>query len=374
MNRGLLSILRRMSGAEPNRVRVLIYGATGYSGALLAEAFLRRGLEPTLSARGEARLAAVAERFGCRYRAVSLDRRDDLERALTEVDVVLNAAGPFGETASPIVAACRSTQTHYLDLSGEHDVFEALAELHVAARRRGVMLMPGVGFDVVASDCLTAHVSRRLPSATHLQIGITGLAPPSRGSAKTVIERAGEGVKIREDGDIQPIPVGSRKRNFDFGNGPTACVAVGFADVFSAYYTSGIPNIEVYYEAIPAIRWAISFEKRLGPVLRTAPWQVWLKAHADLLPAGPSEERRAACQCVVVAEAWDDRGNWVGARLRSPEGYTFTTHSAPRIVERVLQGDFEPGFQTPGRVYGPDFVLSIPGVVREDLGEAAVAS
>jgi short subunit dehydrogenase-like uncharacterized protein len=70
---------------------------------------------------------------------------------------------------------------------------------------------------------------------------------------------------------------------------------------------------------------------------------------------------------VIVVEAEDGCGGRAVSRLRTPEAYTFTGMSALAVAQRVLAGDLEPGFQTPGRVYGPDFVLSLPGTTREDL-------
>jgi short subunit dehydrogenase-like uncharacterized protein len=101
--------------------------------------------------------------------------------------------------------------------------------------------------------------------------------------------------------------------------------------------------------------------------LRTAPWQAWLKAHADLLPAGPAEDERLQREMTIVAEARDDSGHAARARLRTPEAYTFTGCIAAHIARRVLRGDVEPGFQTPARVYGADWILSFAGVEREDL-------
>ena len=95
--------------------------------------------------------------------------------------------------------------------------------------------------------------------------------------------------------------------------------------------------------------------------------QTFLKLQTDFLPEGPSEEERARVSIVVVAEAEDDDGRRVRCRLHAPQAYSFTAHAAPSIALRVLRGDFECGFQTPARVYGPDLALAFPGVSREDV-------
>jgi short subunit dehydrogenase-like uncharacterized protein len=357
-----------MVGPSSTHDPLLLYGATGYTGRLLAEGLRARGLRPLLAARDPTRLAGVAAPLDLPHRAVGLDAPEGLDRALAGVRVVLNAAGPFAHTARPLVDACLRVGAHYLDITGELDVFEGLARRHAEARSRSVMIMPGVGFDVVATDCQAAHVAAHLPGARRLRLGVTGLAPASRGSARTVIEHVGTGTRVRRGGVIRTLPMGALERSFDFGRGPRPSLAVSWGDVSTAFYTTGIPDIEVYYEASPELRATAAVGRWLGGWLRLAPWQAWLQGHADVLPAGPSETQRGRHRCVVVAEVEDDAGGFASSRLESPEGYGFTALSAPAIAARVLADDLEPGFQTPARVYGADFVLSIPGTVRENRG------
>ncbi|MEO8605452.1 MAG: saccharopine dehydrogenase NADP-binding domain-containing protein [bacterium] len=356
-----------MSAADP----LLIYGAAGFTGRLLVERALQLGLRPVLSGRDAAKLAALAAPLGLEYRAAALADATQLDAALAGMRVVLHAAGPFSHTAAPMVAACLRAAAHYLDVTGEVPVIEALAQRHAAARQRGLMLMPGTGFDVVPSDCLAAHVARRLPTARSLALGLTGLAFATRGSAAALAEHAGIGVNVRRGGVITPVPPGSLRRRFDFGSGARDCCNVSWGDVAAAYYTTGIPDIAVYFEATPTLEAMLLANRFLGWMLRSPPWQVWLKAHAALLPEGPTAAERAPRNMVLVAEASDASGRTVRSRLCTPEAYTFTAQVAPVIAQRVLRGDFEPGFQTPGRVYGADFVLQFAGVTREDLPDVS---
>jgi short subunit dehydrogenase-like uncharacterized protein len=230
------------------------------------------------------------------------------------------------------------------------------------------MIMPGVGFDVVASDCLGAHVIRRFPQAKRLVFGMRGLTLAARGSMKTAVEQMGRDTPIRRGGVVTYVAPGTLERDFDYGDGPTPSVAVSWGDVAAAYYTTGVPSTEVYFETTPALRVALAASRLFGWPLRTAPWQAWLKMHVDLLlPEGPSEAERAAIQTVIVAEAEDGRGRRVRSRLRAPQSYTLTASTAPAIARRALEEDVELGFQTPGRAYGPDFALSFAGVSREDV-------
>ena len=346
---------------------LLIYGPTGYTGRLLASAAMARGLRPVLCGRNESKLAAMAGPLGLEYRVAHVTDSDRLDTVLRDIHVVLHAAGPFSQTSRPMVDACLRTRTHYLDISGELPVIQALARRDSEARERNVMLMPAVGFEVVPSDCLAAHVAKRLPGARRLVLGLAGFRFATRGSAKSFLEQAGHGILVRRNGMITSVAPGSLQRDFDYGDGPRASFNFTWGDVVCAYYSTGIPNIEVYFEATPVFRNALVANRHLGWLLSTAPWQAWAKLYADLLPEGPSEEQRAAVEMIIVADAEDGRGRHVRTRLRTPQAYTFTGVTGPAIAHRVLQDDIEIGFQTPGRVYGADFVLSFAGVYREDL-------
>jgi short subunit dehydrogenase-like uncharacterized protein len=314
----------------------------------------------------------MARELGLEHRVASLHEPAALDAALRGVRLVLNVAGPFSTTAAPIADACLRAGCHYLDVSGEVFVIEALHGRDREAQRLGITIMPAVGCDVVATDSLIAYVSRKLPSARRLALGVSGLAFASRGSWETLVEHAGFGV-LRRDGELKRVPVGSLRRLFDFGAGERTSLGVVWGDVGTAYYTTGIPDIEVYFEATPLLELIVAFGRMFGPALRSAPAQAWLKAHSAFLPVGPTDEQRAAHQMTFVAEARDDSGRVACARLRTPEAYTLTALTSVALVRRVLDGDYEIGFQTPARVYGPDLALGFPGVHREDVALEARA-
>ena len=346
---------------------LLLYGATGYTGRLILAEALRHGLRPILCGRRPEAVAALAAESGLAHRVASLNAAETLDRALDGVGAVLHAAGPFVDTAEPMLNACLRAGAHYLDITGELMVIEALAARGGEARRRGIMVMPGVGFDVVPSDCLAAHVAARLPAATHLTLAIRGLSMSTRGSARTLIRYAGLDRTVRRNGRLARVPAGSLERSVDFGDGPERCLNVGWGDVASAWFTTGIPNIEVYFDALP-MREAMLFSSRAaGGLLQLPVWQTWLDAAAGWLPEGPSAADRERSVMDLFAEATDGAGRHVRARLRTPEAYTCTALTAVAVVRRVVAGDVEPGFQTPARVYGPDFVLQCEGVRRADV-------
>lgn len=346
----------------------MIYGATGYTGRLIAAEAVRRGLAPVLAGRDAARLGQLA-RLGLESRAVGLSDPHALARALDGIGVLLNAAGPFTATATALAGACLAAGVHYLDVTGEIPVFAALHARDAEARERGVLLMPGVGFIVAPSDCLAAHVAARLPGARRLRLGISGSRLVSRGSARTLASLVSEGVQARRDGSLILLPWGGLERAFDFGHGPRACLAVSWADVYTAGLSTGVPDVEVYLE-VEAWERALFLGSRIfAPWYRTPLGQALMEAQVRMLPEGPTAAERARSRRVLVAEAEDGHGRRVRSRLHTPEAYTFTAMTAVEAAVRVLRGEVQAaaGFQTPARVFGADFVLSFAGVVREDL-------
>ena len=345
----------------------LIYGATGYTGRLVVDAAMKRGLRPILAGRNSARLEALAAQLGLECRPARLTDAAELRRALSGITVALLTAGPFSETADPMLEACLASGVHYLDITGECLVIERLATRSSEARGRNCMVMPACGFDVVASDALALHVSRRLPGACYLALGISGLVTATRGSLRTIAEQAGAPVRTRRDGTLTWVPPGTLRRHFDYGNGASWSSAVTWGDVATAFHTTGIPNIEVYFEETVNVRAMLTAGRMFGPALQSPVAQAWLKAHTQLFPEGPTATERAVHRVVVVAEASTDSGHRAVSRLHTPEPYSFSGETASAIAARVLAGDVEPGFQTPARVYGPDVVLQFDRVVREDI-------
>jgi len=348
--------------------RILVYGATGYTGKLIAAEAARRGLDVVLAGRSPEKLAAVAEPLGLETRAFPLTSPTLLREALADVACVLHVAGPFSETSAPMVEACLATKTHYLDVTGEIDVFEAIARRGDEAKAAGVLLLPGVGFDVVPSDCLAAHVGSRLTDARELRIAIAGLGGGvSRGTAKTMVEAMGDGLRVRRGGVILRRPAGSLERHFDFGAGPARGIGMPWGDVSTAFHSTGIPNIEVYVILSGPIPTLLKASRLVSPLLRQPIMQRFLKARVDSLPEGPSEEERRSSRSLLLAEAEASGGRVARSLLETPNGYTFTCQAAVEIAVRTAHGEAPIGFQTPSSAFGADFVLALPDCERSDL-------
>jgi short subunit dehydrogenase-like uncharacterized protein len=347
--------------------RLLVYGATGYTGKLIARAAVKAGLSVVLGGRNEGRLRTLASELSVEFRTAEVEDGRALDRLLGGIRTLLNASGPFRATAPRLIEACVRHGIHYLDITGEAAIIEEASARDGDAKRQGIMIMPAVGFDVVASDCLACHVARRSGLPARLFVGISGLELLTPGSAKTIIAEVGAPVLVRRSGALTAVHSWSIERSFDYGSGPRQSVAVTWGDVVSGYFSTGIPDITVYFEATPAVRTHHVFVGLFGQTVPLGPWRKLLDVASEWLPQGPSEEERRGRHAVIVAEVEDASGRVVRSRMRTPEAYSMTEWTATTIATRVLQGDFRAGFQTPGRVYGPDFPLSLPGVEREDL-------
>lgn len=352
--------------------RILIYGSYGYTGELIVELAMAAGLLPVLAGRTQEKVEAQSKATGLPHRCFALDNLDEVVRGLESVDAVIHCAGPFSRTAVPMAEGCIASRTHYLDITGEIEVFEALAAMSSDAVDAEVMLMPGAGFDVVPTDCLAAHLKRKLPMATELTLAFQGVGRPSRGTATTMVENIHKGGMIRRDGELQAVPSAWKSRTIDFGEGPAETITIPWGDVSTAYHSTGIPNITVYMAAPPDLRRMAKLNRYLGWFFGLGPVQGLLKAQIQRGPAGPSEEERKSGYSLVWGEARDDEGNVAAARMRTPEGYSLTAETALEIGRRAAAGGVPHGFATPSMAFGPDFILEFDGVERVELSESTV--
>lgn len=345
---------------------LLVYGSYGYTGELVVEEALDRGLEVVVAGRNREAVESQAARLRCEERVVALDEPQVLDLALEAAPVVLNCAGPFVDTYEPLVEACLRTGTHYLDVTGEIAVFEALAGTDGRARDAGVVLLPGVGFDVVPTDCLAAHLADRLPGADSLALGFEAEGGISPGTARTAVRGLGEGGAVRRDGRIVRVPAAHRTRRIDFGRGERTAMTVPWGDVSTAYHTTGVGNVDVYVATGP---WAVRFvrwARLLGPLWRVDAVTRGLESLVDWRVEGPGERERETGHSYVWGEAETPDGERAVSRLVCPHSYRLTKLAAVTVAERVLDGNAPVGFRTPAGAYGPDLVLDLAGVERTD--------
>ena len=166
----------------------------------------------------------------------------------------------------------------------------------------------------------------------------------SPGTAKTMVEGLPEGGRIRENGRIVKVPPAHKVETIPFTETLSArAVTIPWGDVATAYYSTGIPNIEVFLGAPEEQIEKMKMPGVLRSLLGLAPVQAFVKALIARRVKGPSDEQRARDEMYVYGEAWDEAGHKVAMRLRTREGYTLTAESGVTAIMKVLEGRLAPG-------------------------------
>ncbi len=342
----------------------MIYGANGYTGGLIASEAKKRGARPILAGRDAKKIAGVARDLSLPSKSFSLDQPLDIAAALRGVGLVLNCAGPFSKTAYPLMRACLAARVHYLDVTGEIDILEGAHRLDSDAKAAGVVLCPGVGFDVAPTDCIALMLKTALPEADELALGFESDQRMSKGTAKTAVEALGKSGKIRRGGQIVDLAIGLGWRKIDFGRGPKRAMPIPWGDVASAFYTTGIPNITVFTPVSSPLLATARLMNAFGFILQSPRVQSWLLDRIEKTVRGPDAAMREASPTFLWGEAKDRNGRHKEIRIVSLNGYSLTVFSSLAIVDRLIANGFEPGCWTPAAIMGKDFILSLPGTSK----------
>jgi short subunit dehydrogenase-like uncharacterized protein len=348
----------------------MLYGATGYTGQITAEEAVKQGHKPILAGRSETRLKPLAERLGLEYSAFSLDSVGSVIAALkrANVELVLHNAGPFIETGDVMIQACLETRAHYLDITGEIGVLQNAYAHHQQALDKGILIMPGVGFDVIPSDCLLKYVADQVPDATHLELVLcpTEGAQMTSGTIKSGLEQIRIlGNVVRRDGKLVRVPFGKDTRSFRVMNGEMVGIQSMWGDVETGYRTTGIPNITVYWIYPDGIIRQLKFLYLIRPLLNVGFVRNFLRRQIEQQNPGPTPEQRQTDRMYLYAKAHNAAGEMAEAWLETCEGYRFTSIASLKVVEQVLDGNYA-GALTPASAFGADFVLDIEGTERAD--------
>lgn len=348
----------------------IIYGANGYTGQLLAREAARRGLRPVLAGRNHAAVHALADELQLESRIFGLDDGPALVAELAGMRLVMHCAGPFSATSAPMLEACLASGAHYLDITGEISVFEHAWQQSERARKADVVLCPGTGFDVVPTDCLAASLANILPAAAELTLAFEAGGGLSRGTARTSLEGLAKGGCVRRDGEMKSVPLGWKTREIPFRHATRQAVTIPWGDVFTAWVSTGVPNIEVYMSMPPAAIKRLRRFAWLQPLLGLGPVQNFLRKRVDRSVAGPGQETRAATGVQVWAEAVSMDGRRVSGTLVGPNGYDITVTASLGVVEHLLGQDVEGGYYTPSLLMGAAYAASLPGIDMQ-LGKPA---
>jgi short subunit dehydrogenase-like uncharacterized protein len=334
-----------MSGAQS----WMLYGAGGHTGALIAQHARTRGHQPLLAGRSAPAVTALAERLDLPHRALTLDDPAALAATLADVDLVLNAAGPFLHTATPLAEACLRAGVHYLDIGNELQVFRTLYDLHQGAQAAGVAIIPGVGFGVVATNCLARYVSDAAGGARHLDVATRAAsAQPGPGGAASMRENLPYGGWIRQAGHLRPHPLGSGATTITFPNGPCRIRPVPTGDLEAAFQATGAADI-------------IAYSAELDPDA------------GNRRASDPGAAGDQAYRSFGWARATGPDGAIIQAWLQTGEAYAFTAAASIRAVEETLTRSLRGAF-SPATAFGTDFALTIPDTTRIDTITTEVAA
>jgi len=339
----------------------MIYGANGYTGELIAREARARGLKPLLAGRSRDKVEALAGELGLKSRVFDLDDSTEAAKHLKGVSLVLHCAGPFSATAAPMIEACLVAKAHYLDITGEIAVFELAQSLHSRAQKAGVALCPGVGFDVIPTDCVAAALKAALPDATRLALGFDSRSGFSPGTAKTSVEGLAQGGKLRRAGKIVSVPLAYHTRRIDFGNGEKLAMTIPWGDVSTAFHTTGIPDIEVYIPGSPRLIANARRANYIRPLLGLKPVQNFLKKRIARTVKGPDQKTRDQLPTYVWGEAINAKGQKRTARIRTANGYSLTISGSLAVVEHLMKHKPAGGAYTPSKLVGADLVTRLPG-------------
>ncbi|MGV9796772.1 saccharopine dehydrogenase family protein [Mycobacterium sp. NPDC003449] len=323
---------------------VLLYGATGYTGIMVAEHATKLGLRPVLAGRSVDALRGLAARLDCPYVVFDVDDRAAAEAALSGMTVLLNCAGPYLRTARPLMQAAIATGVHYLDIAAELDSYRLAEGYNAAATEAGVMLLPGSGGSVAMLGCLAGHTADRVPDPQRVRVALHVAGSMSRGSAISAGENLTTDTLHRVHGSLvarDPAAV----ELFDFGFGAVPCSPVTLPDLVTLWRSTGIGNIDTYVYA--------SGDAFPG-------------ADVAGLPDGPSAQQRDIDRYHAVAEVTGG-GQVARSVLDTVNGYTFTSSAAAHAAGRVLDGQHRPGFRTPAEVFGIGFAETIADTRITDL-------
>jgi len=343
----------------------MIYGANGYTGQLIAREARERGLKPILAGRNRKSIESIAAETGFDSMVFDLEDTPAMNKALQGISIVLHCAGPFSATSQPMIEACLRNHCHYLDITGEISVFASAHKRSDEAAHADIVLMPGVGFDVVPTDCLAAKLVGALPAATALTLAFEAGGDMSPGTAKTSIEGLAGGGCVREDGKLKWVPLAWKTREIRFRHGKRLAVTIPWGDVFTAYISTGVPDIEVYMSAPPSSILQMKRLRMLKPLLTMSWVQNLMKKRIEKSVTGPQGSERQTTQMQLWGEASTANGRSVSATMTTPNGYDVTVTASLGIVEYLLENDVEGGFYTPSLLMGADYATRLPGITMQ---------
>ncbi|MCU1552378.1 MAG: hypothetical protein JWR36_2938 [Glaciihabitans sp.] len=336
-----------------------IYGATGYTGRLIAAEALARGHRPVLLGRSAGSLRQIADATGLEFRLVADAASADFASTLGDLDLLVNAAGPFDQTVGPTLGACIASTTAYLDISNELATVLDVLDADGRCREAGTSATPGVGYGTVASEAVAARAHAACPDAVSIEVALLAdNAGGGAGTAASVFAVLADGGVRLVDGEIVRSRLGRGIRRVRLPIGRRSLVAVATGDLAAVQRTTGVRNVT----ASVAIAAPATLLAAVLPAVSATARTGWLKGSAKRTP------RLREYRSYAWARATNGEGGSTSAWLATGEGYAFTASSVVSAVEATLAAPRVGAFSS-GAAFGPDFALRVPGTTIDLLDD-----
>ncbi|WP_296620491.1 trans-acting enoyl reductase family protein [Marivirga sp.] len=346
--------------------KILIYGANGYTGKLIAREAKEKEIPVELAGRNTEAIKKLSKETNFPYHIVKLTEKENLEKLLEGFHTVIHCAGPFSETAIPMVEACIKSKTNYLDITGEIWVFEDIMKYHEQAKKANIALIPGVGFDVVPTDCLARYLKEKLPTATSLELAFVGSKTGmSRGTAVTMAKNISKGGFIRDNGEIKNVPLAYEVKEIEFTHRKQWSMTIPWGDLMTSYHQTKIPNIKVFSGASLKMINKIKKFRTLKFLLGIAWIQKLVRRKIENSVTGPSDKNLETGKTYVIGTITDESGKSFTTELITPEAYFLTAKTALTSAIKLEESTLN-GYLTPAQAFGIDFIMEFENVERID--------
>jgi len=317
--------------------KLLIYGATGYTGTLIAREAAKRGLDFEIAGRSEDKLSALAAELKVQYHVFPVGDIEGWKKSLEGKTALLNIAGPFSETAEQAMEASIKFKVHYFDITAEVDIYRLAESKDAAAKAAGIMLLSGAGL-FATYDPLVVHTARRVKNPVAMRAAFKysgGFTPGSVASASNIVNA---GLLVRKNGEIKKITEAPSVA-FDLGDGPEEFSLMPLGGVVLSFKSTGIPDIEEYFKmALPA----------------ESTNEGTMKFEEGHPKDGQNTERSK-----IFVEVTGEDGTVARSMVDTPDGYMPTVTSVVEVVNHALNGSFKTGFQSPASAYGAELLTSL---------------
>ena len=322
---------------------ILLFGATGYTGRLTAEALARKGASFAIAGRNKAKLYALAdETDGPEVRIASVGDVDSLVAALKDVKVLITCVGPFLELGSTAVEAALKARVHYIDSTGEGRFIARLVDRDAEARDAGIVMAPAMGFDEVPADVAATLATEGMENA---DLVLTYAVPQtaSRGTIKSSLQIiTTDGQWIRHG---RPVMVGAGQERrwapMPPPLGPKPAVSMPLAEGQLAPLHLDLNSLSIYMTSGTLQRYGIEYGlPLLGKAMKTSWGQRVLDTVLQRLPEGPNEEQRQKGKWTILAEASAGK-KWRNVAVTGTDVYGLTAEFLATAALRMAADDFE---------------------------------